>query len=104
MQGLGSSNKARFLVQSLVQTLIYKPPEFVKRVDFILSVMTECYCKETVGGVFWIDVEHFQVVKVFVAKKRWSLWHTPEGFLIKIQSWASEILLHYNILLILLKI
>lgn len=52
MQGLGSSNKARFLVQSLVQTLIYKPPEFVKRVDFILSVMTACYCKETVGGVF----------------------------------------------------
>lgn len=35
MQVLGSSNKARFPVQSLVQTLIYKPPEAVKRVDFI---------------------------------------------------------------------
>lgn len=75
MWGLGSSNKARFPVQSLVQTLIYEPPEFVKRVDFILSAMTGCYSKESVGGVFWIDVEHFQVVKVFVAKKQWSDIH-----------------------------
>lgn len=66
--------------------------------------MTGCYSKESVGGVFWINVGRFQVVTVSVAKKQWLVWHTPEDVLIKIQSWASEILLHYNISFILLKI